>query len=94
MGQSMMDVRLRQHVMEELADEDGALVIDPSAFVKKGTESCGVKRQWSGRWAAVQNCQVGVFLCYASARGYAPLDRRLYLPKEWAENDANAESTL
>ena len=77
---------LRRHVMEQLADEEGVLVIDPSAFVKRGTESCGVKRQWCGRWAAVENCQVGVFLCYATARGHAPLDRKLYLPQEWAED--------
>ena len=77
---------LRRHVMEHLADPEAVLVIDPSAFVKRGTESCGVKRQWCGRWAAVENCQVGVFLCYATARGHAPLDRKLYLPKEWAED--------
>jgi SRSO17 transposase len=79
---------LRRHVREQLADEQGVLVIDPSAFVKRGTESCGVKRQWCGRWAAVENCQVGVFLCYATARGHAPLDRKLYLPKEWAQDQA------
>lgn len=77
---------LRRHVVERLADEDGVLVIDPSAFPKKGTESCGVKRQWCGRLGKVDNCQVGVFLAYATARGYAPLDRRLYLPEEWADD--------
>lgn len=75
---------LRRHVREELADEHAVLVIDPSAFAKKGVESCGVKRQWCGRLGKTENCQVGVFLCYASAEGHAPLDRRLYLPEDWA----------
>jgi SRSO17 transposase len=75
---------LRRHVNEELADEQGVLVIDPSAFVKRGSESCGVKEQWCGRLGKAENCQVGVFLCYAGAKGHAPLDRRLYLPEEWA----------
>ena len=75
---------LRQHVAAELADPDGVLVLDPSGFPKKGTASCGVARQWCGRLGKVENCQVGVFLAYVGARGYAPLDRQLYLPEEWA----------
>lgn len=75
---------LRMHVREEMGDPDGVVVIDPSAFPKKGTESCGVDRQWCGRLGKVDNCQVGVFLAYAAKDGYAPLDRRLYLPREWA----------
>ena len=79
---------LREHVREEGADPDGIVIIDPSAFPKKGTESCGVARQWCGRLGKLENCQVGVFLAYASSKGYAPLDRRLYLPKEWATSTA------
>src|SRR5579884_1134848 len=79
---------LRRHVAEELADPDGALVVDPSAFPKKGTASCGVARQWCGRLGKVDNCQVGVFLAYAATAGYAPLDRRLYLPQDWAGDAA------
>jgi SRSO17 transposase len=75
---------LRQHVAEELADAGGVLVLDASAFVKKGTASCGVKRQWCGRLGKVESCQVGVFMAYASSLGYGPLDRRLYLPEDWA----------
>jgi len=75
---------LRTHVRETLADPDGVVIIDPSAFPKKGTESCGVGRQWCGRLGKVDNCQVGVFLAYATTAGYAPLDRRLYLPEDWA----------
>ena len=79
---------LRQHVREELAEADGVVAIDPSGFPKKGTESCGVARQWCGRLGKVENCQVGVFLAYAAAAGYAPLDRRLYLPEDWAGDPA------
>ena len=79
---------LRAHVRETLAEPDGVVVIDPSAFPKKGTESCGVARQWCGRLGKVDNCQVGVFLAYAAQVGYAPLDRRLYLPKDWAQDAA------
>ena len=82
---------LRQHVRQELADPDGVVIIDPSAFPKKGAESCGVDRQWCGRLGKVDNCQVGVFLAYATEAGYAPLDRRLYLPREWADDEARRE---
>ena len=75
---------LRRHVAEELADPEGVLVLDPSGFPKKGTASCGVARQWCGRLGKVDNCQIGVFLAYVTERGYAPLDRQLYLPKDWA----------
>jgi SRSO17 transposase len=82
---------LRSHVHEALAAPDGVVVIDPSAFPKKGTESCGVDRQWCGRLGKVDNCQVGVFLAYAAPAGYAPLDRRLYLPKDWANDEDRRE---
>jgi SRSO17 transposase len=79
---------VRTHVREELAEPEGVVVIDPSGFPKKGTESCGVERQWCGRLGKVDNCQIGVFLAYAAEAGYAPLDRRLYLPEEWADDEA------
>jgi SRSO17 transposase len=75
---------VRVHVREELAEPEGVVVIDGSTFLKKGTESCGVQRQWCGRLGKTENCQAGVYVAYAGANGYAPLDRRLYLPKEWA----------
>ena len=84
-------VELRAHVGEELAAADGVVVADGSAFPKKGTESCGVGRQWCGQLGKVDNCQVGVFLAYAAAGGYAPLDRRLYLPEDWADDEARRE---
>jgi SRSO17 transposase len=79
---------LRAHVREELAEPGGVVVIDPSAFPKKGPASCGVARQWRSRLGKVDSCQVGVFLAYAAGTGYAPLDRRLYLPEDWADDPA------
>ena len=84
---------LRQHVAEELADPDGVLVLDPSGFPKKGKASCGVARQWCGRLGKVDNCQVGVFLAYVTAAGAALVDRRLYLPREWAEDPKRRQAT-
>jgi len=75
---------LRRHVREELADPDGVFVLDPSAFPKKGVDSCGVARQWCGRLGKLDNCQVGVFLAYGGRRGAALLDARLYLDSDWA----------
>lgn len=82
---------LRRHVTEDLADPGGVLAFDSSGFPKKGTESVGVKRQWCGRLGKVENCQVGVFLAYASAKGHGPLDRRLFLPEDWAEDKERRE---
>jgi SRSO17 transposase len=75
---------LRCEVVEELGDANGVMIVDSSGFAKKGTESCGVQRQWCGRLGKQENCQVGVFLTYAAAQGHAPLDRQLYLPESWA----------
>jgi SRSO17 transposase len=77
---------LRGHVREVLADPQAVLILDPSGFPKSGSESCGVARQWCGRLGKQDNCQLGVFLAYAAPGGYAPLDRRLYLPKDWADD--------
>jgi len=79
---------LRRHVVQILGDPQGVLVFDPSAFPKKGTHSCGVERTWCGRLGKVENCQIGLFLAYATRRGQGPLDRRLYLPKDWAADRA------
>jgi SRSO17 transposase len=85
--------QLRDHIRLEWNDPDSVLVIDPSSFPKKGTHSCGVQRQWCGRLGKVENCQVGVFLFYASKHGHAGLDRRLFLPKEWADDKARRDET-
>ncbi|WP_408641156.1 IS701 family transposase [Flavisphingomonas formosensis] len=66
--------------------EDGVLVVDETGFLKKGAHSVGVARQYSGTAGRIENCQVGVFLSYASRFGHALIDRRLYLPKAWAED--------
>ena len=78
---------LRAYVVEHVGDPEGVLVVDETGFLKKGTKSVGVQRQYSGTAGRTENCQVGVFLAYASPRGRAFLDRALYLPKVWA-NDA------
>lgn len=84
---------LRQHVAEELADPDAVLVLDPSAFPKWGSDSCGVQRQWCGRLGKIENCQIGVFLGYVGHAGQALVDRRLYLPREWADDAARRKKT-
>jgi SRSO17 transposase len=84
---------LRRHIAQEGADPDAVLVLDPSAFPKSGADSCGVQRQWCGRLGKVENCKVGVFLTYVTAAGYAPLDRQLYLPREWAEDPKRRKAT-
>jgi SRSO17 transposase len=84
---------LRQHVAEELGDPAGVLVVDSSGFPKKGTASCGVARQWCGRLGKIDNCQVGVFLSYAASGGHAPLDRRLFLPLDWAGDRKRRKQT-
>jgi SRSO17 transposase len=84
---------LRRHAREELGDAQAILILDPSGFPKSGTESCGVARQWCGRLGKQDNCQLGVFLIYAAPGGYAPLDRRLYLPKEWASDPDRRQKT-
>ena len=79
---------VRGYVVERLGDPGGVLVVDETGFLKKGTKSAGVQRQYSGTAGRVENCQVGVFLAYASPRGRALVDRELYLPKEWAGDPA------
>ena len=77
--------RLAQQIGDELGEDDGVLVFDPSAFAKKGTESVGVQRQWCGRLGKVENCQVGIYLGYVSHREHALVDVRLFLPQDWAK---------
>jgi SRSO17 transposase len=79
---------LRAYVVEHLSDARGVLVVDETGFLKKGTKSVGVARQYSGTAGRTENCQIGVFLVYATPKGRAFLDRALYLPKAWAEDAA------
>jgi SRSO17 transposase len=82
------DVRddVRDYVVEHLGDPSGVLVVDETGFLKKGTKSAGVARMYSGTAGRVENCQIGVFLGYATPAGRTFLDRELYLPQAWAED--------
>jgi SRSO17 transposase len=77
---------VRDHVIATLGDRGGVLILDDTGFVKKGTKSAGVQRQYSGTAGRVENCQIGAFLAYASQRGHALIDRELYLPESWTED--------
>jgi SRSO17 transposase len=77
---------LRGWVVDELGDPGGVLVVDDTGFLKKGTKSAGVQRQYSGTAGRVENCQIGVFLAYATPAGRTLLDRELYLPKSWTDD--------
>ncbi len=78
---------LREYAVEHLGDEEsGVLIVDESGFLKKGEKSVGVARQYTGTAGKRENCQVGVFLCYASKEGAAFIDRALYLPEEWTDD--------
>jgi SRSO17 transposase len=77
---------LRDYVVEALGDPDAVLVLDETGFLKKGTKSAGVARQYTGTAGRIENAQVGVFLAYASRHGAAFLDRALYLPSEWTDD--------
>jgi SRSO17 transposase len=77
----------REYVSEKLGEKDGTLVIDETGFLKQGKKSCGVKRQYSGTAGRIENCQVGVFLTYSSTKGHCPIDRRLYMPEEWVNDE-------
>jgi SRSO17 transposase len=74
---------VRDYVVEHLGDPEGVLILDDTGFLKKGTRSAGVQRQYSGTAGRVENCQIGTFLAYASRRGHALIDRELYLPESW-----------
>src|SRR5215208_3675035 len=78
---------LRGYVIEHLGQEGAILVVDETGFIKKGDNSVGVKRQYTGTAGKTENCQVGVFLAYASDQGQAFIDRELYLPEEWAQDE-------
>jgi SRSO17 transposase len=77
---------LRAYVVEHLGDSEAVLVVDETGFLKKGSKSAGVARQYSGTAGRVENCQIGVFLGYASGAGRTFVDRELYLPKAWTED--------
>jgi len=83
---------LRAYVVEHLGDPQAVLVVDETGFLKKGTTSVGVQRQYSGTAGKVDNCQLGVFLAYASPKGRAFIDRELYLPRVWTDDPARCRA--
>ena len=74
---------LRAYLVEHLGDPQAVLVMDETGFLKKGQHSVGVARQYSGTAGRIENCQIGVFLAYASRHGHALLDCALYVPQAW-----------
>ena len=83
--------RLLRYTIEMFGEEDGIGVVDETGFIKQGRRSAGVKRQYSGTAGKVENCQIGTFLSYATAKGHVFLDRRLYLPEEWCHDAERRE---
>jgi SRSO17 transposase len=85
----------RDYVIEHIGSSDGVLVVDETGFLKKGTHSAGVARQYSGTAGRIENCQIGVFLAYASSKGHALIDRALYLPEHWcADAERRTEAAI
>ncbi len=73
-------------ITENSPNDDMALIGDESGFPKQGKKSVGVKRQYCGALGKVDNCQVGVFLAYASQSQTSLISRSLYMPKEWCDD--------
>lgn len=80
-------------IAKTFGEPHGVLILDPSGFPKKGTESVAVKRQYCGRTGKIDNCQLGVYLAYASGQGGTLVDHRLYLPREWARSPKRRAKT-
>jgi SRSO17 transposase len=83
--------QMRRDLLAVLADEDAVWNSDETGFPKKGDKSVGVKRQYSGTLGRTDNCQVAVFANYSSPKGHAFMDRRLFLPQEWAADTARRD---
>jgi len=79
--------KYRSHVYDDLGSPDAAIIFDESGFLKKGQDSVGVARQYCGSAGKVDNCQVGVFAGYVSKRGYALIDKRLFIPEQWFRDE-------
>ena len=77
---------LYDYVEKQIGDRDGVLVVDETGFLKKGTKSAGVARQYSGTAGRIENSQIGVFMAYRSRKGHTLFDRELYLPKAWTDD--------
>lgn len=77
---------LQRYIVEYLGNSPAIGVLDETGFLKQGDKSVGVGRQYSGTAGRVENCQIGVFLGYATDRGFGFLDREIYLPKQWVND--------
>ncbi|HZA25892.1 MAG TPA: IS701 family transposase [Dehalococcoidia bacterium] len=82
---------LRQYVVTELGDPEGVLVVDETGFVKQGKHSAGVARQYCGTLGKIANCQIGVFLGYASTRGHSGIDGALFVPEGWFQDPGRCQ---
>lgn len=86
---------LRGYVVGHLGEPGGVLIVDETGFLKKGVKSAGVQRQYSGTAGRIENCQLGVFLAYATSKGRTLIDRELYLPKTWiGDHDRRREAAV
>lgn len=83
---------LQSYIVEQLGDSQAIGVLDETGFLKQGDKSVGVGRQYSGTAGRVENCQLGVFLGYATHKGNAFLDREIYLPQEWVDDQQRREA--
>jgi SRSO17 transposase len=79
--------KYRKLLVDDLGHPDGVVIFDESGFIKKGNDSIGVGRQYCGTAGKVDNCQVGVFSAYASPHGYGLIDKQLYIPQHWFDDD-------
>ena len=82
---------LRDYVVDAFGDPGAILVVDETGDVKKGTQTVGVQRQYSGTAGRIENSQVAVYLTYAAPRGHALIDRALYVPRSWSEDPVRCE---
>jgi SRSO17 transposase len=97
LGRATWDVsRLRdsasRYTIDFMAQEEGVLSLDETGFLKKGNKSAGVGRQYTGTAGRIENCQVGVFLSYATSQGRALIDRELYIPQDWFEDELRCKA--
>jgi SRSO17 transposase len=83
---------LRTYVLEQLGDTEASVVIDETSFPKRGDKSAGAQVQYCGTTGQVENCQVGVFLAYVTARGHTLVDRERYLPFDWIKDHARCQA--
>jgi SRSO17 transposase len=84
---------MRDHIVKEIGDPAGVLILDGSGVKKQGSDSVGVTRQYCGRLGKIENCQVGIYLAYSTPRGFTLLDTDLYLPKDWSQDEGRREKT-